>query len=251
VSSWDFNNVNLTFSGGSGGAGVDHWVAEKLNSGGGVVASQSITTGSFGFGVSANEQCQFRVYAVSTGGITSKDTGGPGYSNTVRTLIGHPEQGHNISVQNTASWSSTLPLTNLGAGAHRGEAPYILVPSGYYMTQWTHSYALSFPGTYIAKPPAQGNRQIQYYNTRDGSPGTVPYWDRNIAAWATDTWTEGISNLDGQGIGWGIYLSGVGWTAPGLNDAQILKGSFRLDGFYYYYTSQWVVDVAYAGNSYW
>lgn len=243
VTSWDFGTVNLQFSAGSGGAPVDHWVVEKLNSGGGVVTSVN-SSGSASFGVSQDEQCQFRAYAVTPAGITSRpQDGGPGYSNVVRTLIGHTETGYYQNENRTRPWQSGISF----GGMHRYELAPVYVPASVNMYNW-HVYCyLNFGGPYISGDPAGGNnRQVDsYYAGTDIGPNYGYPW--NLSSFEVDIAIAG----GGQNAYWGFYTNGLGWSPAGVSDAQLLYGQLMIYGTETYQVSVYYQTRAYLANNYW
>lgn len=241
-----FSSLTVNFAGpGAGGAPVSRYLVQELDSNGTPTRAWYNTDGYLpGVSVSEDQRLQYRVLSESASGLQS-GWYGP-IANRSRIQIGHSTVTHLENRTGTQTWSMTNDFS--GSGCHRDQAAAPgTIPSGYYMTNWRHQYGINFgiSSTYLSKPPAQGNRQIYYWNSRDGDGGAP--WDISARNYSVN---EAISNVDGQGLQWGIACRGIGWTPLG-NDSQVLVGAIGLDGFYYYGYTVTITDRNYLANAFW
>jgi hypothetical protein len=251
VYSWDFANVRVQWpapaAGGAPTVSTDVVMTNSALNPDSPMQSQNIPASSGvsnNFSVGEDYQVAFFVRSVSASGLKSAWAAVA----PVRVLIGHSQIQHTVTDTLTRGWTNYSDFSsgpNGVPGLHRNEIAPIYVPSSVYLTQWRFHLGLSFAGPYISKPPAQGNRQIYYWNGSAGWDGTP--WD---VSGSTYDAAIGISNVNGQNLNWGIGVQGIGWSAAPSN-AQILIGTIYLDGTEYYNQDRIVVDRYYQANQYW
>jgi hypothetical protein len=244
VSTWDNTNFasctcawSAPAAGGAPTVSYDVYITNQY--GNAVVGPGSVgNVLSYAWGTGMDSYYIFYVRSVSAGGLTSGWVSGT----YARPLMGHTQLSHVVTDNLTRPWTSYSDFPN---GLHRNEVTYIYVPASVYMTQWRFHLGLNFPGPYISKPPAQGNRQIYYWS---GGAG----WDTTPWDISGSTYDDaiGIANVNGQNLNWGIGVQGIGWSAAPSN-TQLLIGTIYLDGNENYTQDRTVIDRNYQGNQYW
>jgi hypothetical protein len=241
----NFSSLDVGFSGpGAGGAPISYYQVQELDGNGNPTGRQwNNTTGSLtGIGVSQDQRLQYRVKSVTAAGLES-GWYGP-VVNRSRIQIGHNEVGHYEYPERWRDWSGSVGFQ---AGLCRDESAGPSVPNSVLLNRIHYTFYLNFPGTYISKPVAQGNRQVvPVFNGNEfGGP-----LDISIAAWAQYDTDIGVNNWGGD-TGWGLVTHGIGWSSRPVSTAQMLCGAVYLYGQEHYFPAEYVVTTAYAGSYLW
>jgi hypothetical protein len=253
VASWSFTAVNVSFSGPSGGAPVDHYEIVMTNSNlnpdvNYPASSANIlqgfsnnTSGSASFGVAEDWQVAFFVRSVTAAGLKSAWVAGH------RAQIGHTEQGYYANEGRTRGWQNAVNCTG-GPNQpprHRDEIVQIYVPNTVTMTQWNIYCVVTF-SSYVSAAPPNNHQVYQWVNGAQGGLFEGAPWNTSSLDYAL-----GIASVNGQNNYWGLMPRGLGWSPAGVSDAQLLYAALTISGTEAYTVSVYYVTRAYLANAYW
>ena len=230
VHAWNYDQVQINWGAGAGGAPVSSYIIQMLNSSGGLIYQYSTAGGPSTWGwfpVSHSSYYIYRVLAVGATGLQS------GWSGQLRLYIGKPASTYYTTETAMRGWSKAA---SVNAWKDQLVGPY--VPSNVLVSSVRYQIYANNGFTSVLSP--YNNRTINsYYN---GEGGTF-----NWAATSIDQTTYpsfwGINYYVGmvpRGAGWSIYSNGV----------QRALGTITVSGQEQYQYQQ-AHTIPAVGNSYW
>jgi hypothetical protein len=237
VTGWDYNNVNVGWSGGGGGAPVSYYQLQRLDVNGNQMNLDNYGGGSSNnYGVNWDGRYQFRVRSVSTGGLISD------WSGLLRVGIGHPQQDSYGVVYHTRGWEA-----HTSGGRNANEWLAVIVPSSVTMNAmhwrnlWTPMSSSVTPGT---------NRDVVWI-FRNGNFGSIRGIVGNVASGSSIDVDPGMSGAVGDDTYWGIDPVGSGWSTTGNSTYMMWCDDLWVDGTETYTQVEIVSSIPAQGNYYW
>lgn len=238
VASWDFGQVTPYWDApAAGGAPVSYYHVVKTDAAGNWVAQVNTGAQQYSFGVSQDERCQFYVRSIGPSGLASA------FNGPLRCQIGHNEQGHYVTDNLTRPWDSLSAGQAENVNGYRNTTHIRYVPNSVEVSSWYMNLREN-PGWAISKLSPGTNREIYHVFRNAIQWAGVLDWSEPLVGWFSYVhW--------GENNWWGFYVSdNIGWTSSPTG-TQRFVGEFRIHGTEHYTQQRYVIDVNYAGNSYW
>jgi hypothetical protein len=237
VTGWDYSNVNVGWSGGSGGAPVSYYQLQRLDVSGNQMNLDYYSGGqSNNYPVNWDGRYQFRVRAVSTGGLISD------WSGMLRVGIGHPQQDTYGYVSHTRAWEA-----HYSGRANANEWMAVVVPTG-VLLNGIHWRNLHTPMSSSVTPGT--NRDVNWIFA-NGDFGTIRATLGNVPSGSNVDWGGGISGNQGNGTYWGIVPRGSGWSTTGNPTFMLWVDDLWFDGTETYQNWELTSRINEQGNYYW
>lgn len=237
VTGWDYSNINVGWSGGSGGAPVAYWQLQRLDVNGNQMNLDNYGGGgSNNYGVNWDSRYQFRVRSVSTGGLVSD------WSGLLRVGIGHPQQDTNGYVNHTRGWEA-----HFSGGANANEWMAVVVPSNVSLNA-IHWRNLFTPMSSSVTPGTNRDVDWIFFNN---DYGTIRNNLGNVASHTDMDYGGGISGNQGNGSYWGIVPVGSGWSTTGNGTFMLWVDDLWFDGVETYQNWELISRINEQGNYYW
>lgn len=239
VTGWDYSNVNVGWSAGGGGAPVAYYQLQRLD-----VNGNQMNLDNYGGGASNNyainwdTRYQFRVRAVSTGGLVSD------WSGMLRVGIGHPQQDTYGYVAHTRGWSA-----HTSGQFGKDNLIVVTIPSSVTINA-VHWINMRTPQSGTLNPNT--TRDINWIlNGADAGPirnqlGVLGSGNLDYAGAAI-----GINGNNGRGNLWGVVPRGSGWSAVGNVTYMLWVDDFWFDGTETYQNWELTSSIPAQGNYYW
>lgn len=237
VAAWDYSNVVVQWSAGSGGAAVSAWHVVQTNANGDVWLNQVETTsGQWNTGINWDTRYRYYVRAKAASGLYSA------FQGPLNVGIGHPTQYTYGYVQRARDWSSSLN-GNWYKDAYNGTNPggtMIYVPNSVLIQSIVYDIAAVNNFTAVLSP--YPSREIHHiYGNNDA--GDVAHWTNPTQG------AEGYNNWGGDSY-WGFICRGSGWTVSPTGLARVV-GWITVNGLEYYDNYEIVSTIDEQGNYYW
>ena len=233
---WDYSNVSLQWSAGSGGAPVTAWHLVQTDESGNWLNQVEVSASPWGnFGVSWDTRYQFYVRAKAASGLYS------GYQGPLKASIGHPVQYQYGYVNRQRPWQSPNQ-----SGARNKDQPFwATVPSSVALDgiHWRNLH-LAYSG---AVTPGT-NRVVNFvilgvdYGSLNGVYGSI---------WTGDNRDHPFYGNVGDGSAWGIVPRGTGWSTTSNPQYMLYADGVWLTGTETYANYEIVNTIPEQGNGYW
>lgn len=236
VAAWDYTNVIVQWSAGSGGAPVSAWNVVMTDPAGNWLAQIETGSAQWMTGINWNTRYRYYVRAKATSGLYSA------FQGPLNVGIGHPTQYTYGYVQRTRAWSASLN-GNWYRDAFDGSNPggtVIFVPGNVILQSMVYDIAANENFSSVLSP--YGNRYISHI-WAGADAGDVLYWNNPTQG------PEGFNDW-GQDNWWGFICRGAGWTVAPTGLAKVV-GWMTANGTEYYDNYEITSVVNEQSNYYW
>ncbi len=234
VSSWDYGQCTVAWSGPSSGPPVVAYHVEKMNQAGTPVEGYEIAAGSKQFGVSPDTKYQFHVRSKGANGLYSA------FTDPLRVGIGHDVSYNYGYVTRQRAWQSAIA----GGAVNRDAWIAVSVPDTVVINalRWRN---LRTPQSSVVTPGT--NRTVNWI-LNSGDFGAI---NANLGTVYSGNNTDWGLNNNGNNAAWGIIPRGSGWSTTGNNYYQLIVDQLWCDGTESYQNYEIVSTNPAQGNYYW